>query len=193
MCGHKGKGKIYQLLADMPCDKGLNFRFFDQRTNEQWFKGYWALARIIRRRIYCEEMGLQFPEEFTEVDPTSRHVLIQMGDAPLGYGRWRFESGPAGQGLQFAMVDRLCVLKEYRRRGFAKACLEKIVQDVSTQVEEMKTSVAAIVVPAPPSTFCHQKLGENGFTSQGEPYEFRGTSYIRMCLFPSSQTVTAGG
>lgn len=60
-----------------------------------------------------------------------------MGDAPLGYGRWRFESGPAGQGLQFAMVDRLCVLKEYRRRGFAKACLEKIVQDVSTQVEEV--------------------------------------------------------
>lgn len=49
ICGHKGKGKIYQMLADMPCDKGLNFRFFDQRTNVQWFKGYWALALIIRR------------------------------------------------------------------------------------------------------------------------------------------------
>lgn len=49
ICGHKGKGKVYQMLTDMPCEKGLNFRFFDQRTNKQWFKGYWALARIIRR------------------------------------------------------------------------------------------------------------------------------------------------
>lgn len=39
------------MLTDMPCEKGLNFRFFDHRTNKQWFKGYWALARIIRRRV----------------------------------------------------------------------------------------------------------------------------------------------
>lgn len=55
----------------------------------------------------------------------------------MGYGRWRFESGPAGQGQQFAMVDRLCVLKEYRLRGFARACLEKIVQDVSAQTAQV--------------------------------------------------------
>lgn len=56
----------------------------------------------------------------------------------MGYGRWRFESGPAAQGQQFAMVDRLCVLKEYRLRGFARACLEKIVQDVSAQTTEVR-------------------------------------------------------
>ncbi|CBJ26173.1 conserved unknown protein [Ectocarpus siliculosus] len=216
------------MLTDMPCEKGLNFRFFDQRTNKQWFKGYWALARIIRRRVYCEEMGLTSQQEFTEMDPTSRHVLIQMGDAPLGYGRWRFETGPAGQGqgqgqqqLQYAMVDRLCVLKEYRQRGFAKSCLERIVHDVSTQTAQMKTAVAAIVVPAPPNTFAHQKLGERGWTPQdveptvqlraegkdrvgvqstaiscvlqGDTVDFHGTPYVRMCLFPSTQAVTAGG
>ncbi|CAM9904682.1 unnamed protein product [Ectocarpus sp. 4 AP-2014] len=198
ICGHKGKGKVYQMLTDMPCEKGLNFRFFDQRTNKQWFKGYWALARIIRRRVYCEEMGLTSQQEFTEMDPTSRHVLIQMGDAPLGYGRWRFETGPAGQGqgqqqLQYAMVDRLCVLKEYRQRGFAKSCLERIVHDVSTQTAQMKTAVAAIVVPAPPNTFAHQKLGERGWTPQGDTVDFHGMPYVRMCLFPSAQPVTAGG
>lgn len=60
----------------------------------------------------------------------------------MGYGRWRFESGPAGQGQQFAMVDRLCVLKEYRQKGYARACLERIVQDVSAQTAE----VGAIVL-----------------------------------------------
>ncbi len=29
------------------------------------------------RRVYCEEMGLTSGQEFTEIDPTSRHVLIQ--------------------------------------------------------------------------------------------------------------------
>lgn len=61
-----------------------------------------------------------------------------VGDAPMGYGRWRFESGPAGLGHQFAMIDRLCVLKQYRLRGFAKACLEKIIADVSTQTAQVR-------------------------------------------------------
>lgn len=71
--------------------------------------------------------------------------LAAVGDAPLGYGRWRFETGPTapagqqGQGQQqYAMVDRLCVLKEYRLRGFAKACLERIVHDVSTQTAQVR-------------------------------------------------------
>lgn len=32
---------------------------------------------LTRRRVYCDEMGLTMPQEFTNVDPTSRHVLIQ--------------------------------------------------------------------------------------------------------------------
>lgn len=63
-----------------------------------------------------------------------------MGDAPLGYARWRFESGPLGQVHQFALVDRLCVLKDYRRQGYARACLERIVEDVATQVKEVRVS-----------------------------------------------------
>ncbi len=67
----------------------------------------------------------------------------------MGYGRWRFETGPAvpagqGQGQQqqqqqqtYAMVDRLCVLKDYRLRGFAKACLERIVHDVTIQTQKV--------------------------------------------------------
>lgn len=34
-------------------------------------------AAHTRRRVYCEEMGLTTGQEFTEIDPTSRHVLIQ--------------------------------------------------------------------------------------------------------------------
>lgn len=69
--------------------------------------------------------------------PAATRAYNAVGDAPLGYARWRVEHGPAGQGQQFALVDRLCVLKDYRRRGYAKACLEKIVQDVGKQVEEV--------------------------------------------------------
>lgn len=43
----------------------------------RFFGGIRGRLTPTRRRVYCEEMGLTAPEEFTDVDPTSRHVLIQ--------------------------------------------------------------------------------------------------------------------
>ncbi|CAM9265252.1 unnamed protein product [Discosporangium mesarthrocarpum] len=190
VCGHKGKGKIHQLLAEGPVALGLNFRFFDQRSSERWFKGYWELARIIRRRVYCEELQVPQPEEFDDLEPSSRHVLIQVGDAPVGYGRWHFEGGPSGGG-QFALVDRLCVLKDYRNQGYARQCVEEIVKDVSSRVSEMQVSVSAIVVPIPSSHFAHAKLAGNGFSQQGETFLYRGVPHVHMYLLPSQQSVPA--
>ncbi|CAM9196800.1 unnamed protein product, partial [Phaeothamnion confervicola] len=122
VCGHKGKGKIYRLLADGPIPAGLNFKLYDQRTSEKTLVGYQALARIIRRRVFVEELRSSPALEFDDLDAQSRHV----GDAPVGYARWRLETVP-GIGT-LATTDRMCVLPDYRGRGFSRTCMDKIME-----------------------------------------------------------------
>jgi hypothetical protein len=77
VCGHKGKGKIFRLLAENRVYGGLNFKYFDQRTPEPTRKGYWKLCDIIRRRVFLDELKGMPEQEFDAFDLSSRHIIIQ--------------------------------------------------------------------------------------------------------------------
>jgi hypothetical protein len=77
VCGHKGKGKIFRLLAENRVYGGLNFKYFDQRTPEPTRKGYWKLCDIIRRRVFLDELKGMPEQEFDAFDFSSRHIVIQ--------------------------------------------------------------------------------------------------------------------
>jgi hypothetical protein len=95
--------------------------------------------------VFCEELGIDSALEFDVSDDTSRHVLAKgkhiycdfrmialisimlVGDAPVGCARWRLRPGDA-VGSNEAIIDRLCVLHDYRRRAFGKLCFEHVMQ-----------------------------------------------------------------
>lgn len=50
---------------------------FDQRTPEKLFEGYWAVCKIVRKRVFCDEMQQKEEDEFDDLDESSRHIIVQ--------------------------------------------------------------------------------------------------------------------
>ena len=53
-----------------------------------------------------------------------------MGDAPVAYARWRLDTAPDGSGSNHsvAVLDRLCVLGNYRTQNVARNMLNFVMQ-----------------------------------------------------------------
>ena len=105
-----------------PADTNLHFVHFEAGDASQ--HGSFELARILRRRIFIEELGVGNQVEFDKHDIISRHVLGLFGDAPVCYARWRLDG-------DIAIIDRLCTLDGYRQRNVARKCLENVIQDIT--------------------------------------------------------------
>mmetsp|Transcript_32697 Transcript_32697/g.101199 ORF Transcript_32697/g.101199 Transcript_32697/m.101199 type:complete len:176 (-) Transcript_32697:393-920(-) len=123
-----------------PADTNLHFVYFEAgNTNQQ---GCFELARILRRRIFIEELGIGKQVEFDKHDIISRHVLGLFGDAPACYARWRLDG-------DIAIIDRLCTLNGYRQRRVARQCLENIVQDISSFSVTLNLVVQGLIILVP--------------------------------------------
>lgn len=180
-CGHRGKGKIYRLLAEVNNGYKLNFRFFDTRVPPSEYNGLWALCRILRRRVFIEEMKQSEEGEFVQAtDVTCRHVLIQVGDAPVGCARWSLQPGP--NGTHVAVMDKICVLEKYRGRGFARKCMTEIFADMPATAQQLGQPIVAMVVPAPAGTAAQEKLASLGMIPEGGPFNKDGIVMINMCV-----------
>mmetsp|Transcript_10889 Transcript_10889/g.13673 ORF Transcript_10889/g.13673 Transcript_10889/m.13673 type:complete len:263 (+) Transcript_10889:39-827(+) len=182
ICGHKGKGKIYQRLIEGPASQGLHYEYFDTRTDENSYKGNWTFCKIIRRRVFCEEGGIPEHIEFDEYDPPSRHAIALIGDAPVGCGRWRVEAADQGH---IAFLDRLCILPSHRAQGIGRAFVQHILTDVSAVANELGVAIVALIAAVPLNSSLQQKLVENSFVPAGEAFEDRGQNFIRMFLSSS--------
>ncbi len=202
VCGHSGKGKAYMLVAKTtaPSSASLHFEAVDQRQEANAFKSHWALARIIRNRVFVEEGRIAEELEFDAHDPTARHVLGRLGDAPVLCARWRLEHpGTDGNGNAasveqqqqqqgtVAVIDRLAVLGPYRTRGFSTKALEFLLQDIHTTAQEMQAqgcliSTVALTLPLDLAPFLGDKLRVRGqFEVEGGPYmSERGLTVIRL-------------
>ncbi|KAG5177752.1 hypothetical protein JKP88DRAFT_264942 [Tribonema minus] len=175
-----------RLLAEGFVSGGLNFKAFDQRVPPTVFNGYWIICRILRRRVFCEELQGVPEMEFDENDGTCRHIIIQVGDAPVGCLRWRIEPPQAAGAPAVALIDRLCILAAYRGRGFARKAMEHALEDVSAVAVEAQVGVGAVVVLAPSGTMLQAKLADRGFVPQAEAV-LKGIPAVRMCLVAAPQ------
>lgn len=138
----------------------------------------------------CSEVLLQH-SPLTSTLP-SPHPMMSVGDAPVGCARWRFDTTQAGGGgRRISVIDRLCLLQPYRCRGYARKCMERIIEDVSAVGGELRVDVAGIVVPVPPRTLLQSKLEAAGFVQQGE-MEHRGIRSLQMCLPKSGSSSSLG-
>jgi predicted GNAT family N-acyltransferase len=144
------------------------------------YSGNYEIGRILRNRNFVEENSVNVNLEFDAHDTTARHCLGLVGDAPVIYARWRVESTADGT---CAVIDRMCTLEAYRRRGFARKCMETLIQDVARNGQELSLQLAAIVaiIPATAEVLL-QKLQLASFVPIAGECNDRGVACVKMCL-----------
>ena len=71
----------------------------------------------LRRSVFVEEQGFQ--REFDETDKIAWHLLASDGELPVGTARLYQQDGQWH-------VGRICVIRPFRRRGYASAILAEV-------------------------------------------------------------------
>mmetsp|Transcript_9393 Transcript_9393/g.28726 ORF Transcript_9393/g.28726 Transcript_9393/m.28726 type:complete len:247 (+) Transcript_9393:120-860(+) len=180
---HKSTVKVLFILSSMreadgsmrrPSDCNLHFVFFDM-TEESLYQSHNDLARILRRRVFIEEMSVPDDIEFDSADREARHSLGLYGDAPVAYARWRLVGSRV-------VIDRLCTLRPYRKRGVARTFLNNIFRDVTLLTSRVQIQFDALVlhVPKDPGQL-HQRLLQENFM-QLPGYAGSHVLSTQMCL-----------
>ncbi|EIJ81819.1 GCN5-related N-acetyltransferase [Bacillus methanolicus PB1] len=76
-------------------------------------------ALSVRRTVFIDEQNVPEEEEIDQFESSSTHFVAYENGQPIGAGRIREVDG-------YGKVERICVLKEYRKSGAGKAIMEKI-------------------------------------------------------------------
>jgi hypothetical protein len=87
-----------QVQSFGPTNPSLHFDIFDHTAEEIVYRGNFEICRIIRRKVYVEELQIESSLEYDTFDPSSRHVIAKVGDAAIGCVRWRIEQSGALSG-----------------------------------------------------------------------------------------------
>ena len=85
----------------------------------QWLKGWEDDLKgcfALRRSVFIEEQGFQ--REFDETDKKAWHLLASDGELPVGTARLYQQEG-------WWHIGRICVIRPFRRRGYASAILSE--------------------------------------------------------------------
>lgn len=73
----------------------------------------------IRKEVFVEEQKVPLEDEFDEHDSKAEHILVFYNDKPAATGRLRIIEG-------VAKLERICVLKNYRKAGLGKVVVETL-------------------------------------------------------------------
>lgn len=76
-------------------------------------------AFSVRRTVFIDEQNVPEEEEIDQFESSSTHFVAYENGQPIGAGRFREVDG-------YGKVERICVLKEYRKSGAGKAIMETI-------------------------------------------------------------------
>lgn len=76
-------------------------------------------AFSIRKKVFIEEQHVPEEEEIDHLESEATHFILYVNEIPAGAGRFRVVD-------EYGKVERICILKEYRKSGAGKAIMEKI-------------------------------------------------------------------
>ena len=76
----------------------------------------------IRNLVFCEEQKVSKKIEFDGLDEICDHYLAKINELPIGTARIREEKKGTFK------IERMAVLKEYRKKGVGKAIIKKILK-----------------------------------------------------------------
>jgi len=158
-CGHVGKSNLYpKMLARATAASSFNVVCFcAQSTHVPHLDHQFNVTMAMRRSVFGEEHG-------DAMDAEAHHASGLLGNAPVMVARWRLVQFPEtwiSRPMSYALVDRLGVLPDYRRRGFGKRALQELCNNVMLN---RATGIAGVVVLVPAAeAWAVNRLMENGF------------------------------
>ncbi|WP_445487636.1 GNAT family N-acetyltransferase [Niallia sp. 03133] len=92
-------------------------------------------AFSIRKEVFVEEQGVPLEDEYDEFDKMNglaEHILVYYNEEPAGTGRIRWVDG-------LGKLERICILKPYRRFGLGKVIIKSLEEIAKEQgVSEVK-------------------------------------------------------
>lgn len=130
-----------------------------------------AMAREIRRIVFCHEQHVPADLEWDEHEPICEHVLAELDGVPLGAARIR----PYAPGIY--KVERVAVLQEARGRGLGLLVMAEIMR----RLADRRAASVILNAQAQVESFYHRL----GFVSEGEPFMEAGIPHVHMAWQPS--------
>lgn len=120
----------------------------------------------IRFEVFTEEQGVDKDLEFDGLDFQATHYIISVDNIPVATARWReLQTG--------IKLERMAVLKEYRKFGFGNLLLRFILND-------LKTAKAKIYLHS--QSYITSFYKHAGFAQEGEEFEEAGKKHFKMVL-----------
>jgi predicted GNAT family N-acyltransferase len=120
-------------------------------------------AMAVRHNVFVEEQGINEQEEFDGLDDSCVQFIVKAAGAIIGTARVRFVAHNC------AKIERMSVLKPYRKRGAGTALLLYILSRVETSQVILHAQWAAI----PFYKAC-------GFRETNGPFFEAGIKHIKM-------------
>jgi ElaA protein len=127
-----------------------------------------ATCRALRRVVFIEEQGVSEADEVDDLDEVAIHLLVFLGDTPVGTARLLVD-GSTGK------VGRVCVLRAARGTGRGAALMRAAVDRFRAMPGIRKVKLGA----QSHATGFYEALG---FRVVGEPFMDAGIEHREMVL-----------
>jgi len=127
------------------------------------FKCFHSMGLLVRKMVFHKELHIPFDIEADERDDSSFHILVFVGDAPKCYARLWLANSPLDPSVRWAVLDRVCTLKEDRNRRHAIFLLNKLMSHL---IQHSNNQICALVahVPLRSKLPIVEKLLQKGFS-----------------------------
>ena len=119
----------------------------------------------IRLKVFVEEQGVPRENELDEYEDLSEHLVLYEDNRPVATGRFRVVHGDA-------KLQRICVLKEYRKLGLGKTVIESL--ESIAREKGCKTAILGAQIQA--KEF-YEKLG---YTQSSDLFMDEGIPHVEM-------------
>ncbi len=126
-------------------------------------------AFAVRREVFIVEQSIAEDEEYDGLDQDCLHYVAMNGAQVVGTARVRFLS------IESAKLERMAVLKNFRRKGIGTGILGLI--DTELKTRKIKEAVLHAQMIAVPFYFA------SGFTATGSTFYEANIEHIKMQKF----------
>jgi predicted GNAT family N-acyltransferase len=98
-------------------------------------------AYSVRNRVFVEEQDVPAEEEIDQYEKDCTHFVLYENKEAVGAGRFRVLDG-------YGKVERICVLKEYRKNGSGKLIMKEIEKYAHEQgISKLKLNAQTQAIP----------------------------------------------
>jgi len=135
-----------------------------------------AALQSVRRSVFIEEQGIPESDEWDDIDPVARHVLVVAGNRDaIGTGRLE----PTGK------IGRVAVLPQYRGTGVGSLIMGHLVNH-ATELGFTRVYLHA-------QTAAEGFYTRLGFRAEGPVFDECGIPHVRMTLGTAGQNGIEAG